>query len=190
MYSLRYLFINLKKELAVFGGGCFWCTEAIFQRLYGVTSVKPGYAGGTLENPSYEDVCNGDTGHAEVIQVEFNPEQIPYIALLEVFMHTHEPTSLNRQGNDIGPQYRSVIFYSSQEQKEVAEKYIQELSKEFTKPIVTEISPLEVFYPAESYHENYFNKNGYQPYCQVIIAPKVKKFMEKYGKITKKKLES
>lgn len=170
------------EEIAVFGGGCFWCTEAIFKRLKGVTSVMPGYAGGNLKNPSYHEVCEGTTGHAEVIEIRFNPEEITYVDLLNVFMHTHDPTSLNRQGNDVGTQYRSVIFFSSPEQKKQAEAYIQELtaSGEYSLPIVTEVQKLDVFYPAESYHKDYFDKNAYQPYCQVIIAPKVKKLLTTY----------
>ncbi len=175
----------MKKEIAVFGGGCFWCTEAIFQRLKGVDSVLPGYSGGELKDPSYEEVCSGTTGHAEVIKIEFDADEISFAALLDVFMNTHDPTTLNRQGNDVGPQYRSVIFYANEEQKKITEQYLKDHAGDFSKPIVTEMQPLGEFYKAESYHENYFNKNGYQPYCSVIIAPKVKKFLEKYGKMAK-----
>lgn len=170
------------KQTAVLGGGCFWCTEALFKRLKGVISVKPGYAGGTLKDPSYHEVCEGTTGHAEVIEVQFDPSVISYPELLDVFMHTHDPTSLNRQGNDVGTQYRSVIFFTSEEQKKTAETYLKELgaSGEFSQPIVTEVQKLDVFYPAESYHADYFEKNSYQPYCQVIIAPKIKKFLSSY----------
>lgn len=174
-------------ETAVFGGGCFWCTEAIFQRLRGVQTVKPGYAGGHVKNPSYEEVCSGTTGHAEVIHIEFDPKQISYEALLDVFMHTHDPTTLNRQGNDVGEQYRSVIFYTNDLQKKTAEQYIEKLNnaEEFPNPVITQLEALDNFYEAESYHQDYFNKNSYQPYCSVIIAPKVKKFFEKYGKMVK-----
>lgn len=175
----------MKKEIAVFGGGCFWCTEALFQRLRGVSTVKPGYAGGTLKNPSYEDVTSGNTGHAEVIQIEFNPDEISYDVLLDVFMNTHDPTSLNRQGNDVGEQYRSIILYMSDNQKKAAEKYIEDHAKDHIKPIVTEIKQLDTFYEAESYHHDYYNKNSYQPYCSVVIGPKIHKFIEKYGKMTK-----
>jgi peptide-methionine (S)-S-oxide reductase len=172
-------------DTAVFGGGCFWCTEALFQRLNGVTRVVPGYAGGHLPHPNYEEVCAGGTGHAEVVQIEFDPEVITYQQLLDVFMHTHEPTSLNRQGNDVGTQYRSIILTTSPEQRDQAEQYIKDLiaSGEYTQPIVTEIKPLEIFYKAENYHLNYFNKNGYQPYCSIIIAPKVQKFLKQYSKL-------
>lgn len=177
----------MKKEVAVFGGGCFWCTEAFFQRLNGVESVLPGYSGGELKDPSYEEVCGGNTGHAEVLKIEYDADIIQFKTLLDVFMHTHDPTSLNRQGNDVGPQYRSVIFYTNEEQKKISQDYLVEIAAEFPKPVVTEIQPLGEFYKAESYHENYFNKNGYQPYCSVIIAPKVKKFLEKYGKLAAEK---
>ncbi len=173
----------LSSQLAVFGGGCFWCTEGIFQRLRGVQKVTSGYAGGNVPNPSYESVCSGNTGHAEVIQIEYDPTMIEYKTLLEVFFHTHNPTTLNSQGNDAGTQYRSIILFTTPEQKTVAETYIQELTdaKEFSKPIVTEVQPLTQFYPAEEYHQNYFNANGDAPYCQVMIAPKIQKLLEKYG---------
>lgn len=176
-------------KTAVFGGGCFWCTEAIFQRLQGVVAVKPGYAGGTLKNPSYDDVCTGETGYAEVIHIEYDPKDISYETLLDVFMHTHDPTTLNRQGNDIGTQYRSVIFYETDEEKKAAEKALKQFAEDFNAPIVTQIDPLTNYYDAEDYHKNYFNKNDYQPYCSVIIAPKVKKFIEKYGKMVKTESE-
>ncbi len=174
----------MKKESAVFGGGCFWCTEAIFQRLRGVVAVLPGYAGGELKDPSYDEVCTGNTGHAEVIKIEYDADEISFEVLLDVFMNTHDPTSLNRQGNDVGTQYRSIILYENEGQKELSEHYLKDHAGDFPKTVVTEIQPLGEFYKAESYHENYFNKNGYQPYCSVIIAPKVKKFLEKYGKLT------
>ena len=170
----------MKHETAVLGGGCFWCTEALFRRLKGVHSVMPGYAGGTLKNPSYHEVTTGTTGHAEVIKIDFDPSIIRYSDLLDIFFHTHNPTSLNRQGNDVGTQYRSIILYSTPEQKIQAEEKIQELGAEFSEPIVTTVEPLTDFYDAEGYHKDYYEKNEYQPYCQVIIAPKVQKLMEKY----------
>jgi peptide-methionine (S)-S-oxide reductase len=168
---------------ATFGSGCFWCTEAMFQRLKGVLSVKSGYAGGTTKDPSYKDVCSGDTGHAEVIQIEFDPSLISYDELLEVFWKTHDPTTLNRQGNDVGTQYRSVVFYHSDEQKELAKSYLDKLTSEkvWEDPIMTEISPLIKFYEAENYHDDYFNQNGSQPYCSLVVAPKVEKFKRIFG---------
>ena len=181
--------MNIQSEIAVFGGGCFWCTEALFKRLRGVISVKPGYAGGNRPNPTYHQVCTGLTGHAEVIQIEYDPSVITYSDLLEIFWHTHNPTSLNRQGNDEGEQYRSIILYTSEEQQKTAEasKLAAGSSGEFDKPIVTEIKKLEKFYEAEADHFNYFENNSYQPYCQLIIAPKVKHFLAKYSdKVNKK----
>ncbi len=171
------------KEKATFGSGCFWCSEAVFQRLKGVNSVKSGYSGGTVENPTYEAVCTGTTGHAEVIQVEYDEQIISYEELLEVFWNTHDPTTLNRQGNDVGTQYRSVIFYHTDDQRKLAESYLRTLEDEkiWSDPIMTEISPLENFYPAENYHEDYFNRNGSQPYCSFVVAPKVKKFKEVFS---------
>lgn len=182
---------NKKTETATFAGGCFWCTEAIFQRLKGVMSVSPGYAGGTVENPTYEQVCDGRTGHAEATQIEFDPTIIPYEKLLDIFWHTHNPTTLNRQGNDVGTQYRSVIFYHNEEQKQIAEKSKSELEKEhiFPDPIVTTIEPFTKFYLAEDYHKNYFNRNSYAPYCMFVVSPKVKKLMEKYGKDVKEEYQ-
>lgn len=173
-------------QIAVFGGGCFWCTEAIFARLKGVVSVKPGYSGGTLSDPSYHEVCEGNTGHAEVIQIEFDPIIIPYSVLLEVFFHTHDPTTPNKQGADVGTQYRSVIFYTTKEQQKQAQETIHTLNEtnEFGVAVVTQVEPLEKFYEAENYHHDYFAKNDYAPYCQVVIAPKVKKLYEKYGNLT------
>lgn len=165
-------------ELATFGSGCFWCTEAIFQRLNGVIKVESGYSGGTLPNPTYEAVCTGKTGHAEVCQITFDPKLITYTELLEVFWKTHDPTTLNRQGNDVGTQYRSVIFYHNDAQKELAEKYKSKLDQSgvYEKPIVTEITKYKNFYKAEDYHQNYYNNNSYQPYCSFVITPKVDKF--------------
>src|SRR5438477_3535360 len=175
-------------ELATFGSGCFWCTEAVFQRLRGVNWVVSGYAGGHVEKPTYKQVCSGSTGHAEVIQVEYDPSQISYDELLEVFWKTHDPTTLNRQGNDVGTQYRSVIFYHSQEQKEKAEHYKAALndSGAFNKPIVTAIVPYKNFYSAEDYHQNYFDYNLGQMYCRPVIAPNV----EQFETVFKSKLKS
>ncbi|MCC9135689.1 peptide-methionine (S)-S-oxide reductase MsrA [Pontibacter silvestris] len=170
-------------EIATFGNGCFWCTEAVFQQLEGVEKVASGYAGGHVENPSYKQVCTGTTGHAEVLQITYDPQKISFEELLEVFWETHDPTTLNRQGNDVGPQYRSVIFYHNEEQKQLAEKYKQELdaSGAFNDPIVTAIEPLTNYYPAENYHQNYFENNGQQPYCSFVIRPKVDKFRKVFG---------
>jgi len=170
---------------ATFGSGCFWCTEAIFQRTKGVEKVISGYSGGDKKDANYTAVCSGTTAHAEVIQLTFDPSIISYKELLEVFWKTHDPTTLNRQGNDVGPQYRSVIFYHDNEQKELAEKYKEALDKEkiFDQPIVTEISALKTFYPAEKYHQNYFNQNAYKnPYCSYVVLPKVQKFENIFSK--------
>ncbi|MGN6493025.1 MAG: peptide-methionine (S)-S-oxide reductase MsrA [Agriterribacter sp.] len=176
------------KEIATFGNGCFWCTEAIFQQLKGVSKVTSGYSGGHVENPTYEEVCSKTTGHAEAIQIEFDPAVITYDELLEVFWQTHDPTTLNRQGNDVGPQYRSVVFYHNETQKKKAEEYKAALDKSgaFSKPIVTFIEPFKNFYAAEDYHQNYFKLNGRAPYCQFVIKPKV----EKFEKVFKSKLKS
>ena len=176
---------NLQK--ATFGSGCFWCTEAIFDRLKGVKSVVSGYSGGKVENPTYEEVCTGTTGHAEVTQITYDPAVISFDELLEIFWKTHDPTTLNRQGNDVGPQYRSVIFYHNEEQNKLAEKYKDALDKSgaWEKPIVTEISPFTKFYPAEDYHQEYYENNPNQGYCAFVIAPKV----EKFEKVFKDKLK-
>lgn len=170
-------------EIATLAGGCFWCTEAIFKRLKGVKSVLPGYAGGHTENPTYIEVSSGNTGHAEAIQIEFDPEQIPFEKILDVFWHTHNPTTLNQQGSDIGTQYRSAIFYHDEKQKQIAEKSKLELEKEgiYKDKIVTEIIPFTNFYEAEDYHKNYFENHKDAPYCDVVISPKIRKLMEKYG---------
>jgi peptide-methionine (S)-S-oxide reductase len=172
-----------KTQLATFGGGCFWCTEAVFQQLKGVEKVVSGYSGGHVENPTYEQVCNKDTGHAEVIQITYDPSQITFPELLEVHFKTHDPTTLNRQGNDAGPQYRSAVFYHDDEQKQAAEYYKEKLDKSgaFSSPIVTEITQFTNFYAAEDYHQNYFNDNPYQGYCAAIIRPKVEKFREVFA---------
>lgn len=179
--------MNKNRETATLAGGCFWCTEAIFKRLKGVTSVLPGYAGGTVKNPSYDDVCSGKTGHAEAIQIEFDPNQIPFEKILDIFWHTHNPTTLNQQGNDIGTQYRSEIFYHDKKQKEIAEKSKAAFEKEgiYKDPIVTAITPLTNFYIAEDYHKNYFDRNANAPYCNLIISPKIHKLLEKYGQDVK-----
>ncbi len=170
-------------ETVVFGGGCFWCTEAIFKSLKGVEKVTPGYAGGVMNNPGYYEVSSGETGHAEVIKIEFDPEVIPFKDLLDIFFHTHNPTSLNRQGNDVGTQYRSIILYTTEKQKKITEENIKKLkeSKEYENPIVTESTPLGQFYEAEEYHRDYFYKNKDEPYCQLIISPKLQKLKEKYS---------
>jgi peptide-methionine (S)-S-oxide reductase len=174
-------------QAATFGGGCFWCTEAIFKELKGVTRVTSGYAGGSMPNPTYEQVCNGDTGHAEVVQVEFDPSMITYPQLAEIFFSTHDPTTMNRQGSDVGEQYRSVILYHNDEQKLAAEKVKADLdqAKVFDQPIVTAIQPLDTFYPAENYHQNYYANNADQPYCQAVINPKLAKFRKKFAALRK-----
>ena len=171
------------REVATLGGGCFWCLEAVFEQLRGVDKVASGYAGGTVPEPSYEQVCTGETGHAEVVQVTFDPAVIKYRDILDVFFTTHDPTTLNRQGADVGTQYRSVIFYQTPEQKRIAEERIAELNaaKIWNAPIVTEVVPLQAFYPAEGYHQGYFRKNPSQSYCQVVIAPKVAKLRKHFA---------
>ncbi len=176
-----------KKDMAVFGGGCFWCTEAVFDELRGVTSVVSGYAGGSTKNPTYEQVCSGGTGHAEVIRIEFDSTEISFRDLMTVFFATHDPTTLNRQGNDVGTQYRSAIFYADAQQKQEAEAFIKELndSKAFGKPVVTTVEPLGEFYEAEDYHQKYYANNPYQPYCQYMIPPKLSKLHKQFGELLK-----
>ena len=169
-------------ELATLGGGCFWCTEAVFERLDGVKSVTSGYAGGKTQHPTYEDVCTGTSGHAEVTQVEFDPMKITFERLLDVFWAAHDPTTLNRQGADSGTQYRSVIFHHSEAQRIAAEKSKKAAQADFSSPIVTEISPLPKFYKAEGYHQDYFSNNSRAPYCQAVIRPKLEKLREKLNK--------
>jgi peptide-methionine (S)-S-oxide reductase len=169
-------------EFATFGGGCFWCVEAVFEKLDGIKSVVSGYAGGRKENPTYKEVCSGNTGHAEVVQIEFDPLKISYEKLLEIFWQAHDPTTLNRQGADAGTQYRSVIFYHSEEQKKQAEKSKEAARWNFTAPIVTEVVPLTKFYPAEDYHQDYFRNNPNAPYCAVVIRPKLEKLKPKLAK--------
>ena len=169
-------------EVATFAGGCFWCTEAVFLEIKGVEKVVSGYIGGKTVNPTYKDICTGETGHAEAIQITFNPNEVAFEDLLEVFFGTHDPTTLNRQGADVGTQYRSEIFYHSETQKTKAENYIQLLEKEklYDKKIVTKVSSATVFYPAEDYHQNYYNQNSSQGYCQMVIAPKLEKLRKYY----------
>ena len=169
--------------VATFGSGCFWCTEAVFERVKGVKKVVSGYCGGTVENPTYKAICTGTTGHAEVTQITFDPTVVSFGELLHVFWQTHDPTTLNRQGNDVGTQYRSVVFYHSDEQRKIAETYKQQLDKSgaFAKPIVTEISPVAKFYSAEGYHQDYFELNPGQGYCQFVIRPKIAKFRKEFA---------
>lgn len=178
---------NRTLEVAVFGGGCFWCTEAVFERVRGVETVTSGYAGGKMVNPSYFQVSEEMTGHAEVIRLEFDPTVITYEQLLDIFWHVHDPTTLNQQGADVGTQYRSVILYTTEEQKRKAETALAALkeSNEFRAPIVTEIKALDSFYTAEEYHQRYFDRNENQPYCQVVIDPKIKTLLAKYGDLVK-----
>ena len=170
------------QEVATLGGGCFWCLEAVYDELNGVEQVESGYSGGTVVNPSYRQVCAGTTGHAEVVQLTFDPQVISFKEILEIFFTIHDPTTLNRQGGDVGPQYRSAIFYHSQEQKAIAEQVIEEINAAhiWPAPIVTEVTPFTTFYQAEDYHQEYFKHNSQQPYCQVVVAPKVAKFRKQY----------
>lgn len=174
--------MNGEKEIATLAGGCFWCLEAAYDQLKGVEKVESGYTGGSVQNPTYQQVCTGTTGHAEVVQITFDPSVVSYRELLEVFFTIHDPTTLNRQGADVGTQYRSAIFYHSPEQKAVAESVIAGLGAEqiWDNPIVTELAPLDEFYPAEDYHRDYYERNPTQPYCQAVIAPKVSKFRKKF----------
>ncbi|MBC7967953.1 MAG: peptide-methionine (S)-S-oxide reductase MsrA [Fuerstia sp.] len=175
-------------KVATFGGGCFWCTEAVFLKLRGVEKVVSGYTGGKTKNPTYAQVCEGTTGHAEVIRIEYNPDEIKFEQLLDVFFHTHDPTTKNRQGADVGTQYRSSIFFHDEVQKEAAKKVIAELDKsgDFDAPIVTTLEEMKVFYPAEDYHQDYFALNPGNPYCQAVVGPKVSKFMKRYKEMAKK----
>jgi peptide-methionine (S)-S-oxide reductase len=182
------LIIPQGKDIILLGGGCFWCTEAVFQRLDGVEAVISGYAGGIVENPTYRQICTGTTGHAEVIQVIFDPKKISLATILEVFWATHDPTTLNRQGADVGPQYRSAVFFMDSKQEELAQLMKNELdqSRVLDSPIVTEITPFSNFYPAENYHQDYFNLNGMQPYCQFVVRPKVEKLKKYFADRMKK----
>lgn len=173
---------NNNRELATLGGGCFWCLEAVYEQLRGVEKVVSGYAGGENPNPSYREVCSGRTGHAEVVQLSFNPADVSFRQILEVFFTIHDPTTLNRQGADVGTQYRSVIFYHSPEQQATAQEVMNEFSEKqiWSNPIVTQLVPFEAFYPAEDYHQEYYRNNAAQPYCQVVIVPKVAKFRKQF----------
>ncbi|MEO2010237.1 MAG: peptide-methionine (S)-S-oxide reductase MsrA [Pirellulaceae bacterium] len=174
-------------QQATFGGGCFWCTEAVFRRIRGVSSVVSGYCGGQIASPTYEAVCQGTTGHAEVIQVEFDSQQISFGDLLDVFFATHDPSTLNQQGADRGTQYRSVIFYHDEIQKQIADEKVNEWNSfgEYPNPVVTEIVPIATFFPAEVYHQEYFERNSHQPYCSAVIAPKVQKLLERFADLTR-----
>jgi peptide-methionine (S)-S-oxide reductase len=178
----------MKTEIAILGGGCFWCTEAVFKMLKGVESVDPGYAGGATENPTYEEVSGGKSGHAEVIRIEYHPELVSYENLLTVFFGSHDPTTLNRQGADVGTQYRSVIFYTTPEQKEKAEKFIEDInsSSKLGATIVTEVAPLDTFYIAENYHKDYYANNKNAGYCEIVINPKLEKVQKEFGELLKK----
>jgi peptide-methionine (S)-S-oxide reductase len=172
---------NMSLEVATLAGGCFWCTEAVFKRLKGVEEVTPGYIGGDRPNPTYEAVCSGTTGHAEAVEIKFNPNIISFETLLEVFWQLHDPTTLNRQGNDVGTQYRSAIFYHNQQQKETAEASREKAAESYDDPIVTEITEAGTFYPAETYHRDYYDSNRSQGYCRLIIDPKIQKLYKKFG---------
>lgn len=174
-----------RTETATLGGGCFWCLEAVYENVKGVKDVVSGYAGGHTENPDYRSVCTGQTGHAEVVQITYDPEVVSFEDLLEIFWTIHDPTTLNRQGADVGTQYRSVIFYHDEKQKEIAERSKERAQKRFAAPIVTQIVPFTKFWPAEEYHQDYFRKNPYQGYCQAVVAPKVEKFREHHGEWVK-----
>ncbi|HET6597912.1 MAG TPA: peptide-methionine (S)-S-oxide reductase MsrA [Anaerolineales bacterium] len=175
-------------QTATLAGGCFWCLEAVYDEIRGVHSVESGYAGGHVDNPTYRAVCNGDTGHAEVVQVQFDPDVVSYRDLLNVFFAIHDPTTLNRQGADVGTQYRSAIFYHDEEQKRIAEELIKDLNtqKIWDRPLVTQVEKLDKFYIAEDYHQEYFANNPYQPYCMAVVAPKVSKFRKHFLELLKK----
>lgn len=176
------------QEIIYLGGGCFWCTEAVFDRVRGVLDVESGYANGQVPNPSYEQICEGTTGHAEVIKLTFDPQQIDLQAVLEIFFGTHNPTTLNRQGNDVGTQYRSGIYTTSSHQNDVATRFVQALNEQnlFGVPVVTEVQPLQSYWPAESYHQDYFANNPHQAYCAYVVGPKVQKFLETFSQYAKK----
>ena len=180
--------MNTNLQTATLAGGCFWCLEAVYDEIKGVHSVESGYAGGHMDNPTYRAVCNGDTGHAEVVQVHFDPNIVSYRDLLNVFFAIHDPTTLNRQGADVGTQYRSAIFYHDEEQKKIAEELIKDLNAQeiWDRPIVTEVTKLDKFYIAEDYHQEYFSRNPYQPYCMAVVAPKVSKFRKHFLELLKK----
>ncbi|MBI5614214.1 peptide-methionine (S)-S-oxide reductase MsrA [Candidatus Gottesmanbacteria bacterium] len=181
---------NELTEVAILAGGCFWCMEAVFERVKGVLKIVSGYIGGTTINPTYDEVCSGITGHVEAVQIMFDPVVITYETLLDVFFHHHDPTSKDKQGNDQGTQYRSIIFYQNETQKQIAEKYIHELnsSHTYSSPIVTEVQSASIFYPGEEYHQKYYEKNSYQPYCQYVIDQKIQTLYKDYGKLLKNKI--
>lgn len=189
LYKLNYSSKGdvVKLDSAILGGGCFWCIEAILNELKGVEKVESGYSGGNVKNPTYEEVCSGKTGHAEVVKITFDPEIISYGKILEIFFHIHDPTTLNRQGNDVGTQYRSAIFYNSDDQKKTAEEVVINISDSglWDNPIVTEVTELDVYYPAEEYHQDYYNNNKEKSYCSIVIAPKIAKFYEEYKDLIK-----
>lgn len=188
--NLKSNMTNIKTDTATFGAGCFWCVEAVFQQLDGVLKVTSGYSGGYVDNPTYEQVCSKNTGHVEVCRIVYDPEKITYDELLEVFWKTHDPTTPNQQGNDVGPQYRSVVFYHDEEQKKLADEYKAAINKSgaFDKPIVTTVEPLKNYFPAEDYHQNYYNSNPNQLYCRFVIQPKLEKFEKVFkGKLKKGK---
>ena len=184
----KSLNLNESEEAAIFAGGCFWCTEAVFLQLDGVSKVVSGYIGGKTENPTYKEVCSGETGHAEAIQIVFDPKKVTFDKLLGIFFATHDPTTINRQGNDVGTQYRSEVFYMNDEQKKITEEYIALLTADntFGKKIVTKVSPASKFYEAEDYHQNYFNRNPEQGYCNFAIPPKLEKLRQKFPEALKK----
>ncbi len=186
--AAKYVSNNMKTETITLGSGCFWCTEAIFQQIEGVIKVVSGYSGGHVENPTYEQVCEKNTGHVEVCQLTYDPAKVSIDEILEVFWQTHDPTTMDRQGNDVGPQYRSAVFYHTDEQKQKAEHYKEELNKTgaFGKPVITVVEKIKNFYPAEDYHQNYYNNNQNQPYCYFVIRPK----LEKYEKVFKAKVKN
>lgn len=177
--------MNNHRESIIFAGGCFWCTEAVFKSLKGISAVTPGYIGGQISDPTYEKVISGNTGHAEAVKIEYDPSIISFNDLLTVFFNVHDPTTLNRQGNDVGSQYRSAIFYSDETQKTEAEKFIRELTdaRAYDKPIVTEVKSAEPFYPAEEYHRDYYARNANMPYCELVIAPKMQKLQERFAQL-------
>lgn len=175
----------MEKEIIVLGGGCFWCTEAVFLMLKGIVSATPGYAGGQVQNPTYEQVSAGNTGHIEVVQIEYDPNKLAFEEILQVFFETHDPTTPNRQGADVGPQYHSAVFYTTERQREKTEHYIKMISGRYTKPIITTIAPLEKFWPAEDYHQKYYENHKTAGYCQIVIEPKIEKVQEKFKTLLK-----
>lgn len=179
--------MHAELEKATLGGGCFWCTEAVYLNMKGVVSVEPGYSGGHVKNPSYEEVCEGTTGHAEVVMITFDPSVVTFSDILEVFFHVHDPTTLNRQGADVGTQYRSAVFYHSEAQKLTAEAMIRKVndSRVYSGKVVTEVTPFTRFFPAEDYHKNYYSRNKSKPYCRMVVAPKVEKFQKLFKEYTK-----